>query len=270
MREDRYAPGEFFYGIDLTLNKYRPHSQQSKHELVLGNPDQVFLSALNGNSTTAEFSYIVDAIQPNQTKLVIADSFNSCIRQYNLELDLVTTLIGHCSYSEAKKPNQRHLNLGETANATENVFDHIFSLAFVETKNLLLLGDHSKGTILLYSFNTEQVSLLAPIDSFTSVSSILVNPDDTIIYASYDFGISTINLQSGVITPLVQGGSTTSVLPGVFDKAHPGVLDSLSWIIPGKVFMGLPSMEKGSVIIDLEASSVSTLCSGMFNSLYCF
>lgn len=259
MRGDRYTPDEFFYGMDSTLNKYRPHSKESKHELVLGNPNRAWGSFNNGNSSTAEFIHIYDIAQPSPTELLIADGANGCIRHYSYESDLVSTLIGRCNPSWSSTDS---LELGEKVSANKSVINFITTIVLVESKHLLLLADALENTIFRYHSDSEQISLLVKRDAFNHLTSILVNPEETIVYASYDYGISSVNLKSGIITPLIQGGNTNDVLTGMFSEAHPGDLDSLSWLIPGKVMMGLPFNNSGLVILDLETKHVSSFCAG--------
>ena len=269
MKEDRYNLGEFFYGMDFLLYKYRPVSEQEKHQLVLGDLNQVEQIWRNGNSSIAAFAWIFDVVQPSSTTLLIADGLNKCIQHYDYETDLVSTLIGSCAgFREAVKIFPP-LTLYRTASANQTTLGTVTSIALVESTTSLLLSDNGQGTILKYDFDTELVSLLAPMNSLPESGDILLNPEETKVFVSFAKGISFVSLATGIIKPLIEGNHP-NIIPGGFTEAKMRRLDSLSWLVPGKVIMGIPyhtdvnTSSTGLVTIDLELEVVSLHCAGMY------
>ena len=52
---------------------------------------------VDGPSSVAEFSLISDFVQFNSTKMAIGDYTNACVRLYDFETDMVSTIVGVCN-----------------------------------------------------------------------------------------------------------------------------------------------------------------------------
>ena len=275
IREDRYNPGKFYFNSRTTIMRWVTNQPVTA---LVGNVTQedINVGYRDGPSDTAEFTLISDFVQYNQTKMAISDFQNACVRLYDFETDMVSTIVGFCNaYGRGRIPYVSWARFDNTTekNSLDPQFSGILSIYLLEKWNKLLIMDNAYKLIIQHDFATQKTRLLN-IDLFTKSPrpiQVIADQQENNIFINHAYGLTKYNLHTKMITLLfgsidetLQGNRAIQLIPGPFTTAQTGALDTLRWLQQDRVLVSMGRKQNEAlVMIDLEQEQVYSVCIGM-------
>ena len=230
---------------------------------------------VDGPSSVAEFSLISDFVQFNSTKMAIGDYTNACVRLYDFETDMVSTIVGVCNAFARRiipyNGTWNHMdNKVHIKDSLAPQFGGVIGITVLEKWNKLLVLDSAYKVIIQHNFAEQKTQVLDTNFYENYPGSVLVkaDEDENNIFISHAYGLSKYNFHTQQITLLFGtfDGTTSKqveLIPGPFTTARTGQMRALSWLLQDKILVALrKAYNEALILIDLKSKQGICICEG--------